>query len=197
MSTTKDVQNKMTPAGALERLSAGNERFVTGKMHLRDYATEVGETAEGQFPFAAILGCIDSRATAEQLFDQGVGDLFNARVAGNIVNEDVLGSLEYACHVAGAKLILVLGHTACGAVTAATQRVELGNITALLSKIMPVVDSLPEKIAVDEVAEHNVQFSIERIRKESVILKDMERAGEILIKGAMYDVASGKVRFLD
>jgi len=197
MSTTKDIQTQMTPAEALEQLKAGNERFRSGKMQLRDYATEVDETAVGQFPFAAILGCIDSRATAEQLFDQGVGDLFNARVAGNIVNEDVLGSLEYACHVAGAKLILVLGHTACGAVTAATQRVEMGNITALLSKIVPVVDSLRENTAVDEVAEHNVQYSIERIRKESAILKDMEQAGKILIKGAMYDVASGKVRFLD
>ena len=118
-------------------------------------------------------------------------------VAGNIVNEDILGSLEYACNVAGAKLILVLGHTACGAVTAATQRVELGNITALLSKITPVVDSLEKGVAVDEVAEYNVKHSIERIRKESAILKDMEQAGRILIKGAMYDVATGKVRFLD
>ena len=197
MSTTKDVQTQMSPVEALEQLKAGNERFVTGKMHERDYAREVGETAGGQFPFAAILGCIDSRAPAEQLFDQGVGDLFNARVAGNIVNEDVLGSLEYACHVAGAKLILVLGHTACGAVTAATQRVELGNITALLSKITPVVDSLHKDMAVDEVAEHNVQYSIERLRQESDILKGMEQAGEILVKGAMYDVASGRVHFLD
>jgi len=187
----------MSPAGALEQLKAGNERFVSGNRLSRDYSTEISETAGGQFPFAAILGCIDSRATAEQLFDQGVGDLFNARVAGNIVNEDILGSLEYACHVAGAKLILVLGHTACGAVTAATQRVELGNITALLSKITPVVDSLDGGVAVDEVAEHNVRHSIESIRKESAILKDMELAGKILIKGAMYDVATGKVRFLD
>ena len=197
MSTTKDIQTGMTPAEALEQLKAGNERFLTGKTLARDFTSEVNETATGQFPFAAILGCIDSRATAEQLFDQGVGDLFNARVAGNIVNEDILGSLEYACNVAGSKLILVLGHTACGAVTAATQRVELGNITALLSKITPVVDSLDKDIAVDEVAEHNVKHSIERIRTESAILKDMEQAGRILIKGAMYDVATGKVRFLD
>jgi carbonic anhydrase len=197
MSTSKNIQTKMTPAGALEQLKAGNQRFLAGTMHSRDYSQEVGETAGGQFPFAAVLGCIDSRATAEQLFDQGVGDLFNARVAGNIVNEDILGSLEYACKVAGAKLILVLGHTACGAVTAATQGVELGNITALLSKITPVVDSLDEKVAVDEVAEHNVQHSIERIRKESAILKEMELEGKILIKGAMYDVATGEVRFLD
>ena len=197
MSTTKDIQTGMTPAEAVQQLKAGNERFLSGKTLARDFCREISETATGQFPFAAILGCIDSRATAEQLFDQGVGDLFNARVAGNIVNEDILGSLEYACNVAGAKLILVLGHTACGAVTAATQRVELGNITALLSKITPVVDSLEKGVAVDEVAEYNVKHSIERIRKESAILKDMEQAGRILIKGAMYDVATGKVRFLD
>lgn len=187
----------MTPAEALEELKAGNERFISGQPLHRDYAKEVSETAGGQFPFAAILGCIDSRATAEQLFDQGIGDLFNARVAGNIVNEDILGSLEYACNVAGARLVLVLGHTACGAVTAATQRVKLGNITALLSKITPVVDSLEEGAAVDEVAQQNVKHSIERIRKESIILKDMEQAGKILLKGAMYDVATGKVLFLD
>jgi len=187
----------MSPAEALEQLKAGNKRFLSGRRLERDFSSEIKETATGQFPFAAILGCIDSRATAEQLFDQGVGDLFNARVAGNIVNEDILGSLEYACNVAGSKLILVLGHTACGAVTAATQRVELGNITALLSKITPVVDSLGKGVAVDKVAEHNVQHSITRIRKESAILKDMEDSGKILIKGAMYDVASGEVRFLD
>ena len=197
MSTTKDIQARMSPAEALEQLKAGNERFLTGMRLSRDYNRELNETATGQFPFAAILGCIDSRATAEQLFDQGVGDLFNARISGNIVNEDILGSLEYACNVAGAKLILVLGHTACGAVTAATQSVELGNITALLSKITPVVDSLGKGVAVDKVAEHNVQHSIIRIRKESAILKDMEDSGKILIKGAMYDVATGEVRFLD
>lgn len=187
----------MTPAAAVEQLKAGNERFLTGKGLSRDYPGEVNDTAGGQFPFAAILGCIDSRATAEQLFDQGVGDLFNARVAGNIVNEDILGSLEYACYVAGAKLILVLGHTACGAVTAATQRVELGHITALLSRITPAVDHAQDGASVDEVAEQNVIYSIERIRNDSAILKDMEQAGKILILGAMYDVATGKVRFLD
>lgn len=187
----------MTPAEALEQLKAGNERCINEKRLSRDYSRELNETAAGQFPFAAILGCIDSRVSSEQIFDQGVGDLFNARVAGNIVNKDILGSLEYACHVIGAKLILVLGHTACGAVTAATQRMELGNITTLLSKIVPVVDRLDAAVAVDEVAEHNVHHSIECIRKESDILKDMELSGKILIKGAMYDVATGKVRFLD
>ena len=197
MSTTKDNQNRMMPVEALEQLKTGNERFVNDKRLSRNYNREVSETAGGQFPFAAILGCIDSRATAEQLFDQGVGDIFNARVAGNIVNEDILGSLEYACHVAGAKLILVLGHTACGAVTAATKNVELGNITTLLSKITPVIDSLNGEEAVDVVAEHNVKHSIKQIRKESPILKDMETSGKILIIGAMYDVATGQVRFMD
>jgi carbonic anhydrase len=197
MSTTKEIQKRTSPAEALEQLKAGNKRFVEGKSLSRDYGREISETAEGQFPFAAILGCIDSRASAEQLFDQGIGDLFNARVAGNIVNEDVLGSLEYACHVAGARLILVLGHTACGAVTAATQGVELGNITSLLSKIAPVVESFSEAVPVDKVAERNVLHGMERIRNESKILKEMEQAGEILIQGAMYDVATGKVRFLE
>lgn len=196
MSTTKDIQKKISPAEALEQLKTGNERFLNGNTILRDYSKEISETANGQFPIAAILGCIDSRATAEQLFDQGMGDLFNTRIAGNIVNEDILGSLEFACNIAGAKLILVLGHTACGAVTAATQRVELGNITALLSKITPVVNRLDAEVAVDDVAEHNVLHSIERIRKESSILKEMELEGKILIKGAMYDVATGKVRIL-
>jgi carbonic anhydrase len=197
MSTTKEVQEQMTPAEALEQLKSGNERFLSGKIRSRDHGREVNLTSGGQFPFAAILGCIDSRVTAEQLFDQGIGDLFNARVAGNIVNEDILGSLEYACHVAGAKLILVLGHTACGAVTAATQRVELGNISALLSKITPVVDMFREEVTVDEVAKRNVQNSIERIRTESAILNQMELEGKILIQGAMYDVGSGEVDFLD
>ena len=197
MSTSEETQSRMTPAEALLLLKEGNVRFRTGKSIPRDYNKELMETASGQFPFAAILGCIDSRATTEKLFDQGVGDLFNARVAGNIVNEDILGSLEYACHVAGAKLIIVLGHTSCGAVTAATQRVKLGHITTLLSKITPVVDSLGKGVTVDEVAEHNVQNSIMRIRKESPILREMEQEGKILITGAMYDVFTGKVHFLD
>jgi len=187
----------MSPAQALEQLVAGNGRFVNGTSLKRDFASEVGATAGGQFPFAAILGCIDSRATAEQVFDQGVGDIFNARVAGNIVNEDILGSLEYACKVAGSKLIVVLGHTACGAVTAATQGVELGNITALLSKITPVVDSLDKGTSVDHVAEANVKHSIARLRLESPILSELEQEHALLIKGAMYDVATGKVTFLE
>lgn len=196
MSTSKAVQSAMSPEHALKQLEDGNKRFISGKTRERDYPSEISETAGAQFPFAAILGCIDSRVPAEQLFDQGVGDLFNARVAGNIVNEDILGSLEYACSVVGARLVLVLGHTACGAVTAAIQGVELGNITALLSKIKPVVESLADTTPADEVAEQNVLYSISRIRSESPLLREMEEAGEIRIRGAMYDVASGRVRFL-
>ena len=145
-----------------------------------------------------MLGCIDSRAPAELIFDQGIGDIFNARVAGNIVNEDILGSLEYACHVAGSKLILVLGHTACGAVTAACNRVELGNITALLSKITPAVSAFGQaEVEVDDVARENVRLNVRRIREESEILSNMETGGEIAIRGAMYDVATGKVSMLD
>lgn len=187
----------MKPSEALERLLEGNRRFVEQGMEEQEYREQVHQTAGGQYPFAAVLGCIDSRVPSELVFDQGIGDIFNARVAGNIVNEDILGSLEYACKVAGSKLILVLGHTSCGAVGAAVKQVELGNITALLSKIRP---ALPEQgdapLEVDEVASRNVHLSIGRIREESKILAEMESAGEILIKGAMYDVSSGKVSLL-
>jgi carbonic anhydrase len=162
--------------------------------------TQVEKTGGGQFPFAALLSCIDSRVPAELVFDQGIGDIFNVRVAGNIVNEDVLGSLEYSCKVAGSKLVLVLGHTRCGAVTSACKHVELGNITPLLDKIQPAVGSVvkgdltPEII--EEVAVKNVENSIEQIRKDSPILKEMEDNGEIVIAGAIYDVVSGGVEFL-
>lgn len=188
----------MTPEEALNRLREGNIRFIEKQNIEADLMEQVHASAGGQYPFAAVLGCIDSRVPAELVFDQGIGDIFNARVAGNIVNEDILGSLEYACKVAGSKLILVLGHTACGAVTAACKRVELGNITTLLSKITPAVDFFGKKLPeVDEVARKNVQMSIERIKRESDILSEMEKKGEIQIRGGMYDVTSGKVSLLD
>jgi carbonic anhydrase len=194
----KETQDKMTPDEALNRLMEGNQRFVSKQHKKTDLMEQVHASAGGQYPFAAVLGCIDSRVPAELIFDQGIGDIFNARVAGNIVNEDILGSLEYACKVAGSKLILVLGHTACGAVTAACKRVELGNITPLLSKITPAVDSFGEKLPeVDEVSRKNVQMSMERIKTESEILMEMINKGEIQIQGGMYDVASGKVSLLD
>lgn len=194
----KEIQEKMTPEEALNRLLEGNRRFINKQNNKADLMEQVHASAGGQYPFAAVLGCIDSRVPAELVFDQGIGDIFNARVAGNIVNEDILGSLEYACKVAGSKLILVLGHTACGAVTAACNRVELGNITPLLSKITPAVDFFGEKLPeVDEVSRQNVQMSMERIKRESDILSEMETKGEIQIRGGMYDVASGQVSLLD
>jgi carbonic anhydrase len=196
--TSKEIQQKMTPSEALEQLKQGNRRFLENRQSPVHLMNQVRKTAEGQYPFAAVLGCIDSRAPAEHIFDQGIGDIFNVRVAGNIVNEDVLGSLEYSCKVAGSKLILVLGHTACGAVTAAFNRVELGKITSLLSKIMPAVDSFKgESPEIDAISSRNVQHSMEQIRKESPLLAEMEEKGEILIAGAMYDVTTGKVEVMD
>jgi carbonic anhydrase len=195
---TREIQQQMTPEEALKRLMVGNRRFIENQIERPDLLEQVHFSANGQYPFAAVLGCIDSRVPAELVFDQGIGDIFNARVAGNIVNEDILGSLEYACNVAGSKLIMVLGHTACGAVTAACDHVELGNITSLLSKITPAVNSfgnaLPE---VDEVARQNVRLNIRRIKEESEILSKMESAEDIRICGAMYDVATGMVTLLD
>jgi len=195
----KDIQQKMTPQDALQRLLDGNKRFTADQNASRDLLQQVEETSGGQFPFAAVLGCIDSRVPVEVVFDQGVGDIFSARVAGNIVNEDILGSLEYACKVAGSKLILVLGHTKCGAVTAACKNVELGNITALLSKIKPAVDIVIKEDAevndssIEQVSLQNIKQSIANLHNQSPILKEMVEKGEILIKGAVYDVASGKV----
>ncbi len=197
---TKELQNNTSPDQAINRLKEGNKRFVDNDVVLRDLLSQVGQTSNGQFPFAALLSCIDSRVPAELVFDQGIGDVFNVRVAGNIVNEDVLGSLEYSCKVAGSKVIVVLGHSKCGAVTAACKHVELGNISHLLNKIQPAVsmamhgEATPE--AIEKVALKNVELSIERIRDESPILSEMEDKGEIKIVGAIYDVASGSVNFL-
>lgn len=196
---TKELQDNTSPDAAIDRLKSGNKRFVDKKKTDRDLLTQVNETSGGQFPFAAMLSCIDSRVPAELVFDQGIGDIFNVRVAGNIVNEDVLGSLEYSCKVAGSKVIVVLGHTKCGAVTAACKHVELGNITHLLSKIQPAVKEAMKgeatAEAIEAVALKNVELSIERIRNESPILAELEADGDIKIVGAVYDVASGVVCF--
>ena len=196
---TKELQDKMSPDAAIDMLKEGNKRFVDKDVADRDLLSQVGQTSGGQFPFAALLSCIDSRVPAELVFDQGIGDVFNVRVAGNIVNEDVLGSLEYSCKVAGSKVVVVLGHTKCGAVTAACNHVELGNITHLLSKIQPAVSDAMEgeatADAIEKVTLKNIQLSIERIRNESPILAEMEQNGEIKIVGAVYDVASGAVCF--
>ncbi|MEI6865882.1 carbonic anhydrase family protein [Flavicella sp.] len=196
---TKETQQKLTPQIAHTILKEGNKRFVQNLKTQRDLKQQVLDTSNGQFPFAVVLSCIDSRVPAEMVFDQGIGDLFSVRVAGNIVNKDVLGSIEYGCKVAGSKIVIVLGHTKCGAVTAACKHVELGNITALLDKIQPAVKKVNKEIneeSIEETAIVNVELSIERIRKESPILAKMEKNDEIKIIGASYDVSNGKVTFL-
>ena len=199
---TKETQVKLTPKEALNLLKEGNQRFVKNKKNSHDLWTEVQGTTEGQWPLAVLLSCIDSRTSSELIFDLGIGDIFSARLAGNVVNEDVLGSMEYACKVAGSKLVVVLGHTKCGAVTSACKKVELGNITALLSKIQPAVKKVEATVkdiespeSVQLVADENVKMTIEQIRKNSPILAEMEQKGEIKIVGGMYDISNGKVSF--
>jgi len=199
---TKEIQESLTPQDALRLLVEGNERFVQNVKAERDLKEQVSETSDGQYPFAVVLSCIDSRGSAELVFDQGIGDIFSARVAGNIVNEDMLGSIEYACKVVRSKIVVVMGHTKCGAVTSACNDVELGNITPLLEKIKPAVDLVRtgnEKMsndAIEEVSVKNIQLSIDRIRNESPILSEMERNKEIEIGGALDDVHTGEVEFL-
>ncbi len=199
MVQTKKTQDKITPKKALSMLMDGNIRYVENRGVVRDLQDQVKKTSKGQFPFAVILSCIDSRVPVELVFDQGIGDVFSTRVAGNVVNEDVLGSLEYACKVAGSKIVLVLGHSSCGAVTSACKDVKLGNITPLLSKIKPAVKKVMKKgvalspANIQKVSDANVSFGVSRIRKESEILADMEKKGEIMIVGAMYDVQDGSV----
>ncbi|MBL1279519.1 MAG: carbonic anhydrase [Fluviicola sp.] len=202
---TKETQENLTPKTAHSILVAGNKRFAQNLKAQRNLQDQVFETSKGQFPFAVIHSCIDSRVPAELVFDQGIGDIFSSRVAGNIINEDVLGSIEFSCKVAGSKIVVVMGHTKCGAVTAACNNVELGNITTLLNKIRPAIDivndtySNAKKEMTEDIVEkasiQNVKSSINRIRKESPILAEMERIGEIEIVGALYDVASGQVDF--
>ena len=200
---TKEIQEDLTPKDAHRILEEGNKRFVQNVKAQRNLKEQVNETSNGQFPLAVILSCIDSRVPAELVFDQGIGDIFSVRVAGNIINEDVLGSLEYACKVAGSKIVVVLGHTKCGAVRAACDNVEMGNITPLLLKIKPavaIVNSENTEMhdqAIERVAIKNVQLSIERIRTESSILSDMERNGEIEIVGALYSVTTAEVEFFE
>ncbi|MGB1018106.1 MAG: carbonic anhydrase family protein [Chitinophagales bacterium] len=203
ITLNKDIQDNITPSKALELLKEGNQRFLNKKQENRDLNKQVDLTGGGQFPYAVVLSCIDSRVPVEHVLDQGIGDIFSTRVAGNIVNEDVLGSIEYSCKVAGSKLVLVMGHTKCGAVTAACKGVELGNITALLSKIKPAVKTInpsekefDDKL-IEDVSIQNVKDSIENIKKQSPILKEMDDKNEIDIVGAIYDVNSGFVTFMD
>lgn len=201
---TAETQAAITPSQALDILKEGNQRFVDNLRADRVLMDQVIETKSGQYPFATILHCIDSRVSAELLFDQGVGDVFSIRVAGNFVNVDILGSMEFACKLAGTKLLVVMGHTHCGAVKGACDHVEMGNLTAMLSKITPVVETVEKKYddkgssnaaLVQEVAEENVKNAIAQIRSQSAILAQMEKNGEIDIVGAMYDIETGKVSF--
>jgi len=206
MATTKDQQITMTPESAIQRLKEGNSRFIQSNGISRDLSTEVKQTSTGQNPYATILHCIDSRVSAELIFDEGIGDVFSVRIAGNFENEDILGSMEFACKLAGTKVIVVLGHTACGAVKGACDDAKLGNLTALISKLKPAVEAVTEPVDtskrnsgnidfVNSVAEKNVYMTIENIRKKSPVLKEMEDNGEIKIVGAMYDIKDGSVTF--
>jgi len=197
---TKESQAAMKPSEALARLTDGNARFVANATKRRDWSVKVAATAAGQFPFAAVLGCMDSRAPAEILFDQGLGDVFSVRVAGNVVNDDELGSLEYAVKV-GTKLIVVLGHTSCGAVKGAIDNVQFGNLTGLLAKIKPAVaaascNSSKDEACVTKVAEENVRQSMKAIREKSQFIAKNVDEGKVDLVGGMYDVATGKVTFL-
>lgn len=204
---TKASQDAISPAKALELLKEGNQRFTAKQQVERDLNLQVEQTSTGQFPFATVLSCIDSRVPAELVFDQGIGDIFSVRIAGNFVNSDILGSMEFASKLAGTKLILVLGHTVCGAVKGACDHAELGNLTGMLDKIAPAVEAVTEPAAaadrtsanidfVNAVGAKNVTLTIERIREESPVLAEMEQAGEIQIVGGMYDIATGQVNFL-
>ncbi|MFT7901333.1 carbonic anhydrase family protein [Tenacibaculum ascidiaceicola] len=205
---TKETQATMTPQKSLQYLKEGNLRFQNNLKANRNLLEQVNDTREGQFPFATILSCIDSRVSAELVFDQGLGDIFSARIAGNFVNEDILGSMEFACKLAGTKLIVVLGHTSCGAVKGACDNAQLGNLTNMLGKIKPAVEAVTEPKDeslrnssnlefVNKVAEKNVQLTIDRILNESEVLADMHKNGEIMIVGAMYDIKDGSVTFYE
>jgi len=202
---TAGEQSELTPGKVIEILKQGNEAFANNNLAVNNSIDRVHDAVDGQFPEAVILSCIDSRVPVEDIFQRGIGDIFVARVAGNIVNSDILGSMEYACKVSGAKLVVVMGHGRCGAVKSAINNVELGNITGLLSKIKPAVDSVKLNFKGDttssneeflEAVSHtNVKLMVSQIRKDSPILKDMEDNGEIKIVGAMYHIETGKVEF--
>ena len=205
---TKETQNSMTPQSSLDVLKQGNDRFVNGTQVVRNLIAQVEETSTGQYPFATVLHCIDSRVSAEYVFDQGIGDLFSIRIAGNFVNEDILGSMEFACKLAGTKVLVVLGHTACGAVKGACDHSRLGNLTALINKIEPAVDAVKTPADsglrnssnidfVNDVAAKNVEMTIDNIRTRSSVLSEMEANGEIKIVGGMYDIATGKVAYYE
>jgi len=199
---TKESQTNISPQNAIELLKEGNERFIKNQKVSRNLLEQVAQTAEGQFPFAVVLSCIDSRVPTEIVFDQGIGDIFNIRIAGNFVNEDILGSMEFACKAAGSKLIVVMGHSSCGAIKGACDHVELGNLTGLLKKLEPAVDAIESDDRtsgnaefVQKVADKNVALTIDAIKSGSPVLNEMLNEGSIKLVGAMYSVESGKVEF--
>jgi carbonic anhydrase len=201
---TKEMQTAITPAMALDLLKEGNKRFISNLKFNRNLLQQANDTSDGQHPFAVILSCIDSRTSAELIFDQGLGDVFSVRIAGNIVNEDILGSMEFGCKVAGSKIIVVLGHTKCGAIKGACDHVEMGNLTALLSKITPAVENeiqtlenrnANNSIFVENVAAINVKQTVNAIMERSPILSEMINSGQIGIIGGMHNISTGEVTF--
>jgi carbonic anhydrase len=203
---TKEMQAQLTPAKSIELLKEGNKRFVNNLKINRNLLQQVNETSDGQHPFAFILSCIDSRTSAELIFDQGLGDIFSCRIAGNILNEDILGSMEFACKVAGAKVIVVLGHTKCGAIKGACDNVQLGNLSSLLSKVKPAIDAETSTKQnrnasngefVENVAALNVRQTLMQIPAQSPIIAELIKNGEIALIGGMYNVETGVVRFYE
>ena len=203
---TKEMQDAITSSMALQLLKDGNKRFVNNLKINRNLLQQANETSDGQHPFAVILSCIDSRTSAELIFDQGLGDVFSVRIAGNIVNEDILGSMEFGCKVAGAKIIVVLGHTKCGAVKGACDNVALGNLTGLIAKIKPAVEqesitaenrNSSNGVFVENVAELNVSLSVKNILLKSPIIADMVKNGDIGIVGGIHDITTGEVKFFE
>ena len=200
ITQTSESQSKLNPLDVLNILKEGNQRFVQNNLMSRNLLSQVEKTSSGQFPIAVVISCIDSRVPTEMIFDQGIGDIFCVRVAGNVINQDVLGSVEFACKIAGAKLIVVMGHTRCGAVKGACNEVELGNLTGLLKKIKPAISIVSERVNsvdmthfVDEVAYENVQTSLTAIINDSPIINEMIENNEVKCAKGMYSVETGKV----
>jgi carbonic anhydrase len=203
---TKETQTAMTPDSALAELKAGNARFVAGHSAQRDHRSDVKTTASGQYPFAVILSCLDSRVPIEIVLDQGIGDIFSARVAGNVLDGDILGSMEFGCKASGAKLIAVIGHSNCGAIKGAVDGVEMGNLTDVLAKIKPAMSNVPDAVTprtsknlefVDKVAEANVRLVMQQVRDRSPILREMVDKHEIGLIGGIYDLATGEIHFFE
>jgi len=201
---SKETQKNLTPEQAFKILKNGNQRFVNNLKANRNLLEQVNETSEGQFPFATILSCMDSRTSVELIFDQGLGDIFSIRIAGNVLNDDILGSMEFGTKVAGTKILLVLGHTKCGAIIGACDAVKMGKLTQLLNKINPAIDAEKEtkdnrtgsnESFVNSVAVNNIHLAIEQIRKQSPIIADLEKQGDVKIVGGLYDLTSGEVTF--